>query len=77
MNPCTPFSSQHRYNLTAGEQPDLIAVYILDRQQLAGHTGKTHFVRRWVFIGGIAGTRRRARLKGPQICQQAIDQSLY
>ena len=34
MDPSAPFPFQNRYNLTAGEQPDLIAVHILDWQQL-------------------------------------------
>jgi hypothetical protein len=35
MDPRAPIPSQHRDNLTAGEQADLVTVYVLDRQQVA------------------------------------------
>ena len=73
MDPSAPFPSQHRCNLATGEQPDLVAVYILDRQQLVGHASRTHFLRCQDSVGVIAGIPGRASLKGPQICQEAID----
>src|SRR4029077_2365995 len=69
MDPRAPFPSQHRYDLTAGEQPDLVPIDILDWQQLVGCTTKTHFVRCWDSVAAIAGAGQRANLKWPQICQ--------
>ncbi len=37
MDPSAPFPSQHHCNLATGEQPDLVAVHIPDRQQLIGN----------------------------------------
>src|SRR4029077_20386939 len=65
MDPGAPFPSQHRYDLTTGEQPDLVAVHILDRQQLVGCTRKTHFFRVWASVPEIAGAGRRASFKWP------------
>src|SRR5580692_7409090 len=73
MDPSAPFPPQHRCNLATGEQPDLVAVDILDRQELVGLASKTKFFECWAFIGLIAGTWGRAGLEGPEIRQQAID----
>src|SRR5580704_13269902 len=69
MDPGAPFPSQHRYDLTTGEQPDLVPIHILDRQQLVGCTSKTHFGRCWNSVAAIAGAGQRANVKWPQICQ--------
>src|SRR5271168_2361106 len=69
MDPGAPFPSQHRYDLTAGEQPDLVPIHILDRKQLVGCTSKTHLVRCWDSVAAIAGAGQGANLKWPQICQ--------
>src|ERR1700719_4518441 len=73
MDPGAPFPSQHRYDLTTGEQPDLVPIHILDWKQLVGCTSKTHLVRCWDSVPEIAGAGRRASFKWPQICQQPID----
>jgi hypothetical protein len=73
MDPCAPVPSQRRYNLATGKQPDPVAVYVPYRQQLVGHTRKSHLVRCWVSVGLTGRTPRRAHLKGPQIGQQAMD----
>jgi hypothetical protein len=41
LDPGAPFPSQHRYDLTTGEQPDLVPIHILDWKQLVGCTSKT------------------------------------
>jgi hypothetical protein len=63
MDPRAPFPSQHRYDLAAGEQPNLVPIHILARQQLVGCTSKTHFVRCWDPVAEIAGAGQRADLK--------------
>ena len=73
MDPGAPFPSQHRYDLTAGEQPELVPIHILDWKQLVGCTSKTHLVRCWDSVPEIAGAGRRASFKWPKICQQPID----
>jgi hypothetical protein len=72
MHPGAPIPSQHRRNLTPGKQPNLVAIYIFYRQQLAGRAGKPHFVPCDRILIPIRRPGRCASFKGSQVCQQAI-----